>query len=147
LRILLDTNVAVAALLWRGKPNRLLEVIGSRADIQMFSSAHMMAELARALTRPAPAKRLALMGFSADDLLAGYRAIVILVEPQTVPRVVPQDPDDDHVIAAAVSAQAKLIVSGDSALLGLAHYQGIDILSAAMALAQIEGEGRPATPA
>jgi predicted nucleic acid-binding protein len=41
---------------------------------------------------------------------------VELVEPASVPRVVPNDPDDDHVIAAAVTAHASFIVSGAQAL-------------------------------
>ena len=40
-------------------------------------------------------------------------------------------------IAAAVAARADIIVSGDSDLLSMAYHQGIDILSAAMAVEQI----------
>jgi len=53
----------------------------------------------------------------------------------SVPRVVRNDPDDDHVLACALAAQANLIVSGDRKhLLPLGSYQGIDIVTAAEAL-------------
>ena len=60
-----------------------------------------------------------------------------MVQPQTVPRVVPTDPDDDHVIACALAANAELIVSGDSGLLALKEYQGIPIVSPAEATRMI----------
>ena len=90
------------------------------------------------LTRPAATKRLALIGKSAREVLADYVEVVDLVEPVEVPRVVPNDPDDDHVIAAARAAHADCIVSGDSDLLSLGGSQGIRILTAAGFLAHVE---------
>ena len=145
MRIVLDTNVALSALLWRGKPYRLLEASRQRSDIRLFSSPALLAELADVLSRPSPAKQLAVIGRSAPEVLADYIEIVEVVEPEDVPRVVPGDADDDHVIAAAVAARATLIVSGDSDLLSLASHQGIDILSAAMAVEQIGGNARGET--
>lgn len=53
----------------------------------------------------------------------------------SVPRVVLNDPDDDHVLACALTAKADLIVSGDRKhLLPLGSYQGINIVNAAEAL-------------
>ena len=43
--------------------------------------------------------------------------------------MVPTDADDDHVIAAAVAANADLIVSGDKDLLVLGRFDSIPILS------------------
>ncbi len=140
MRIVLDTNVALSALLWRGKPYRLLEAIRQRSDFRLFSSPVLLAELTDVLSRPSPAKQLAVIGKSAREVLADYIEIVEVVEPDEVPRVVPSDADDDHVIAAAVTAHATLIVSGDSDLLSMGSHQGIDILSAVMAIEQIGNE-------
>jgi predicted nucleic acid-binding protein len=70
-------------------------------------------------------------------VLADYVAIIELVMPDLVPRVVIADPDDDHVIAAAVAAQAGIIVSGDKRLLELRTYQEIRIMAPAQALERI----------
>ena len=52
--------------------------------------------------------------------------------------MVPGDPDDDQVIAAAVAAHADLIVSGDRKhLLPLRNHAGIDIVDAAEAIRRI----------
>jgi predicted nucleic acid-binding protein len=66
---------------------------------------------------------------------------VTLVSPTQVPRVIEHDADDDHVIAAAVAAQADLIVSGDRKhLLPLGIHSGIRIVAAAEALRLIDSE-------
>jgi putative PIN family toxin of toxin-antitoxin system len=111
-RIVLDTNVTLSALLWRGMPYRLLEAIRQRGDVQLISSAALLEELADVLTRPSPAKRLAVIGKTAQAVLADYVEVVEVVAPTEVPRVVPGDADDDHVIAAAV---ADLVGSAASA--------------------------------
>ena len=62
-----------------------------------------------------------------------------MVSPQTVPRVVPTDPDDDHVLAAALAGQADLIASGDKRdLLPLGSYEGIPIITAREAVSRLE---------
>lgn len=145
MKIVLDTNVAVSALLWRGKPHSLLQAIRQRGDLRLVSIPALLTELADVLSRPPPAKQLAVIGRSAREVLSDYLEIVDVVEPEEVPRVVPADADDDHVIAAAVAAQAVLIVSGDSDLLGMGGHQGIDIMSTAVALQHlgVEPAGTP----
>jgi len=87
------------------------------------------------------AKRLAIIGKTAPQVLADYVEAVEVVEPASVPRVVPSDADD-YVIAAAIAGTATLIVSGDSNLLSMSSRQGIEILSAAMALESIRATGK-----
>jgi putative PIN family toxin of toxin-antitoxin system len=137
-RIVLDTNVVLSALLWRGTPHHLLAAIGQRSSIQLYSSTALLEELAEVLTRPSATKRLALIGRSAREVLADYVEAIELVEPASVPREVVGDVDDDQVIAAAVAARADLIVSGDRKhLLPLGSHQGIDIVDAAEAVRRI----------
>ena len=112
----------------------LLEAIRHRSDMQLCSSPALLEELADVLMRPATAKRLVLIGKTAREVLADYVEVIELVEPAAVPRVVPGDPDDDQVIAAAVAARADLIVSGDRKhLLPLGNHRGIPIIDAAEA--------------
>lgn len=54
------------------------------------------------------------------------------------PQVIARDPDDDHVLACALAAQADLIVSGDRDLLDLGEYQGIRIVKLARAVQLME---------
>ena len=138
LRLLLDTNVVVAALLWSGPPRRLMELAFEGAAVELFTSQALLDELRQTLGYPRLAPRLAHHATSVDELMAHYTALVSLVTPAAVPRIVAGDADDDQVIAAALAAQADLLVTGDRKhLLPLGSHQGIEIISPADALQRI----------
>src|SRR6202021_147329 len=106
----------------------LLDAIQQRSSTQLYSSTALLEELTDVLTRPSAIKRLALIEKTAAMVLADYVEVIELIAPTTVPRVVPGDIDDDQVIAAAVAAQANLIVSGDRKhLLPLGNHDGTAI--------------------
>jgi predicted nucleic acid-binding protein len=72
-------------------------------------------------------------------VLADYLEAIELAEPLELPRVV-RDPDDDHVLACALTARAELIVTGDSGLLTLLNYQNIPIVTPAEALRRLAAQ-------
>lgn len=133
-RIVLDTNVVLSALLWRGTPYQVFEAIQKSNSIEIYTSDILLEELKEVLLRPFSAKRLALIGRTVEHILTNYIETVDLVTPIATPRVIMNDTDDDHVIAAAVAARADFIVSGDRHLLSLGTHQGIGIITPAEAL-------------
>ena len=137
---MLDTNVALSALVWRGAPYRLLQAIRRQPEtVQLYSSEALLTELAEVLARPHLRRPLAAIGKTPAKVLTDYAASVEIVAPTEVPRVIADDPDDDHVLACALAARADAIVSGDRHLLELQpHWQGIAILTAALAVERIE---------
>jgi putative PIN family toxin of toxin-antitoxin system len=138
-RIVLDTNVVISALLWRGEPFHLFQAIRQNEHAQLFTSAALLQEMAEVLTRTTLAKRLALINLTARNALAAYINAVELVRPIFIPAVVTADPDDDQVVAAAVAAQADLLVTGDHDLLALGSYRGIRIVSPVEAVGILTG--------
>lgn len=72
-----------------------------------------------------------LTGQTPDGIAGDLRMLAILVTPISVPRVVPTDPDDDEVLAAALAGAAGLIASGGRRdLLPLDSNEGIPIVTA-----------------
>lgn len=128
MRLVLDTNVVVSGLIWDGPPKRLLD-LALRGDIALFSSTILLDELASVLERGKFVAPLASRDLTAAFLTRRYGAVTTLVFPPRVDRTVPSDADDDHVIAAALSAGADAIATGDSHLLALDPYRGIRILA------------------
>lgn len=135
MRLVLDTNVVVAGLLWNGPPRHLLD-LAINGDVVLFSSPALIEELAHTLIYPKFSQRItAQCATTPSALTVRYSALVTLVTPANVPRVIEQDADDDQVLACAMAAKANLIVSGDKHLQALGgSYQGIRILTPADAL-------------
>jgi putative PIN family toxin of toxin-antitoxin system len=131
-----DTNIAVSGLLWNGPPRDVLEAARG-GDLQLFTTAVLLAELQDVLARPKFAERLQRAGVTPDQLVVGYAALATVVQPASIEPVVLEDPDDDEVLACAVASQAEVITSGDSHLLQLKEYRQIRILTATQLLAEI----------
>ena len=140
-RIVIDTNVVLSGLLWRGPPYDLLTYVSQNSSMQLFSSQVLLDELADVLTRPSPAKRLKLINKTAREVLADYVRAVTVLQPPPLAQPVCRDSDDDEVLALALLAQAQAIVSGDNDLLVLQRFEGIVIITAAQALQQLEVAG------
>ena len=135
MRVVLDTNTLVSGVISAGgPPRRLLD--GARTQtFEMCSSTMLLAELLDVLSRDKFAARLAQAGLTSLSIVSELRRMAHMVAPDNVPRVIENDPDDDHVIACAVAAQADLIVSGDKHLHSLGgQYKGIRIVSPTEAL-------------
>jgi putative PIN family toxin of toxin-antitoxin system len=135
LRLVLDTNIVIAGLLWNGPPRHLLDLAIDEA-VALYSSPVLLDELAHSLRYRKFAPRIERFATTVETLVARYAALVAVVAPSTVPRVV-RDADDDHVIAAALAARADCIVTGDNGLLCLGSHEGIAIIAAAEAVKRI----------
>ena len=137
-RILLDTNVVVSALIWGGTPYKLIEA-AVNGDLILCTSPALLAELRVVLTREHLASRLERQRATVEEAVALYAALAVCVSPTTTPRVVPGDADDDQVIAAAVAAGADFLVSGDRHLLALGSHENIRIVTPAVAVRLLGG--------
>ncbi len=133
MRVVRDTNVVVSALIWSGTPYRLIQAAVD-GTVTLCTSPALLAELSDVLTRPHLAARLERQSSSVEEALSLYGGLAVGVSPKDVPAVITADPDDDHVIAAAVEARAGLIVSGDRDLLDLGRHREITILAPAEAV-------------
>jgi uncharacterized protein len=142
MQVVLDTNVVVSALIWGGTPFKLLQAAANN-DLALYTSPALVAELREVLAREHLARRLTQQRTAIDDAIHLYGEMCISVTPLSIPRAVPNDSDDDQVIACALAAGAQLIVSGDSDLLVLHPWRGIHILNAAEALQFVKRTLKP----
>ena len=109
--------------------------------IELASSMALLAELHGVMLRDKFAKQLAKRALTVDDVFGGYAALVVIVTPAVIVPTIIRDPADDHVLAAALAAQADLIASGDAHLLDLKNFHGIDIVTASAAVERIASFG------
>ena len=137
MRAVIDTNVLLSGLLWRGPPNGLLQHVRV-GTVLLVSSPTLLAELADVIKRAKFDAILERTGTSRERLLAEVRRLAEVIEPPPLSQPVCRDPDDDHVLALALAANADVIVSGDNDLLSLGNFEGIPIIGPAKAVALIE---------
>ena len=140
MRAVIDTNVLLSGLLWRGPPNGLLQHVRV-GTVLLVSSPTLLAELANVIKRAKFDAILERTGTSRERLLAEVRRLAEVIEPPPLSQPVCRDPDDDHVLALALAANADVIVSGDNDLLSLGNFEGIPIIGPAEAVVLIEAKG------
>lgn len=132
-RVVLDTNVLISALGWKGPERRLYRACLS-GTIQLCISFPLVEELLRVMSYPK-------LGFSVQDRQTMIQDIFrIGYFPSSLPalEVVKEDPADDQVLACALASEAGWIVTGDAHLLRLRSFRGLPILRAADLLQRLE---------
>ena len=132
-RIVLDTNVLISAILFGGKPRRVLDLVIS-GSVDCTLSTVILDELKDVLQRPK-------FGFSAEacfHIIEELHGACDIISPSVSVDVIRSDPDDDRILECAVEAQAHFIVSGDPHLLDLGKFEKIRILSPANYLKEFE---------
>ncbi|MBO9515282.1 MAG: putative toxin-antitoxin system toxin component, PIN family [Variovorax sp.] len=137
MRFVIDTNLLVSGVISSGLPRQLLDAARA-GEFELCTSNVLLAELERVLCRAKFTARLTQAGLTPQDIVDDLRRLAVVVVPTSVPRVVPTDPDDDHVLAAALAGSADLIASGDRRdLLPLGSYEGIAIVTAREAVERL----------
>ncbi|MDQ2694581.1 MAG: putative toxin-antitoxin system toxin component, PIN family [Pseudomonadota bacterium] len=126
-----DTSVLVSAFLFPDSvPGRVLG-LADQGAYALHVSPIILEELRRSLRNPRLRQSYAYTDEKIDAWCAGLNDIGGVIR-QPLPDIgsVCRDPDDDHVIAAALIVKADYIVTGDRDLLTLGHYQTVRILTA-----------------
>jgi len=116
-RVVVDTNVLVSALINRGKPRRL--VLKLLEEHTVILSPQMLAELADVLT----GDKFAVKTAQVDRFLAILVRKAKIVTPSSRFKVISEDPDDDIVLNTAYAGKAEYIITGDRHLLALKEFK------------------------
>jgi putative PIN family toxin of toxin-antitoxin system len=124
MKVLLDTNVLIAAFITKGVCSELLEHCLRHHEI--VCSAFIFDEFKDKLVG-----KFKFSALDADSAIRLLRSHVLVVDPATLVKPVSRDADDDMVIATAIAGDAICIVTGDKDLLELKEHQGIAILKPA----------------
>jgi len=129
LRIVLDTNVIISAIISDGKPRQLF-LKGIEGQFSIVTSDLMLKELVRVLRRPK-------FKTSQSEIRRISRALLSsaeVVDVKSKLEVVKEDLKDNMVIETAYDGNADLIVTGDRHLLELENCEGIKIMTVEEAL-------------
>jgi len=130
LRALLDANVYASALVKPGgHPGRILHLLVADRAFEVILSSQILVELRRCLNYPKLRKHIFLTDLEIDQWILALELVADMVAPTREIRAVTDDPDDDHLLAAALEGRAAFLVTGDRHVLTLGEYQGIRIVT------------------
>ncbi|WP_374668994.1 putative toxin-antitoxin system toxin component, PIN family [Ramlibacter sp.] len=123
LRVVLDTNVVLSALVFRGGPAARVRAAWQAERFKPLVSKATAEELIRVLAYP----KFRLTADERQELLADYLPWAEVVPiPEPPPAVPPcRDINDLPFLHLAVAGRAKVLVSGDGDLLALAGTRGL----------------------
>jgi putative PIN family toxin of toxin-antitoxin system len=128
MRVVLDTNVLISALLVQlGNPAAIYRA-WQEGRFTLLTCAEHLDELRATLRKPAIAERI--RPYKAGGLVNEMKKLADIVE--ALPRVRGSpDPTDDFLLALSEAGRADYLVTGDkSGLLALKHHKGTQIVSA-----------------
>ena len=132
MRVVLDTNILISALITRNTPPDKLYQAWLRGEIELVISDAQVAEIHDVLSRPR--LRRFLDADEADAIVENIATRALVITELPVVNVSP-DPKDNPVLASAIAGKAELIVSGDKKhMLDLGEVEGIPIVTARKAL-------------
>lgn len=123
--LVFDTNVLISGYLWNGAPRQAIQLIKS-GDFDLLYCRGSIDEIVRVLSVKFKLNAIEIYRIVLDIKSMGKN---IGISSREHP--ISEDPSDNLFINLAIDGNAKIIVSGDSHLLKLKEYRGIEIISVA----------------
>jgi len=128
LRVVIDTNVLVSAVIGDGKPRHLVLLLLEKHSVIL--SRQMLAELSDVITRD----KFNVKNFQVNRFLSDLMRTAEIAKDNPLFKVIQEDPDDDVILNVAYTGKADYIVTGDKHLLALKKFKQTEIVTIAQML-------------
>jgi putative PIN family toxin of toxin-antitoxin system len=125
MNIVLDTNLVVSGIFWKGVPGKILDCWVNKL-FQLVITEEIFLEYRRVVELLSNKTKSRIP----EEIVDSIAIHSILVKPYGVNFPHCEDPDDNKFIEAAAFANAKYLVTGDKALLKVERYKGGEIIQA-----------------
>jgi len=124
MRVILDTNVFVSGIFWKGNFCSQIIEKWKNKEFELVSSIEIIDELVKTLR--------SFKIQMPEEMIEEWRNLIIensaIVKPTIKLDVIKEDPDDNKFLEAGVTGKVYLIISQDKHLLKLEEYEGIRIV-------------------
>lgn len=124
MRLVLDTNVLISATLWDNSVSHKLLIKLIKDNIKIFITIEILEEYKEAVMRDFKYTKE-----EVELILNTLLGFLKLTTPIRKINLVKEDPDDNKIIACAVSSNSNFILSYDNHLLKLKEFEGIGIIT------------------
>ena len=123
IRVVVDTNVFVSGIFWKGPPNQILEA-WVEGKFKLIVTSDILMEYERVLNELNRKMKFP----NHDRILELVKLNAEMVNPVAIAKPICRDKDDDKFLAAALGGSAQFIVTGDDDLLVLNGHEGLQII-------------------
>ena len=124
MRVVVDTNILISALLFGGPPEQVF-IAGLRGEIQLLTSLSLLKEFEKVLK-----EKFKLNIHLVGEIIEEVMDVAEIIEVSSRIKAISYPDEDNRVLACAVDGKADFIVTGDTKhILPLKEYGGIKILS------------------
>ena len=137
MRVVLDTNVLISAVISTGVPHDVV-VAGYDGEFQLIVSEATVTEFRETLHKYPD--RFGLTDEEIRTEVETLQYFAEFVDPDEEITAVEDDPDDDKFLEAAVAGNTQYLVSGDEHLLALDSFRGVEIITPRTFYEQLESE-------
>jgi len=124
-KIILDTNILISALGWKGNPRIIFNKITEK-KFELILPYKQLNELLRVLNYP----KFKVTNEQKDRFLAILLEISTLVKTKTRVNAIKDDPDDNIILEPANEMKIDYIISGDEHLLKVKEFKSAKIVTA-----------------
>ena len=138
MRVVVDTNVAVSALISPSGTPAAIIAAWRQEKYEWVVTPETLAELERVLERRKVARYLPVASTRTERFLKRVSEKALMVQSSEPLAVVSADPADDRFLEAALEGRADFIVTGDRHLLELREYEGTRIVTPIEFLAELQ---------
>jgi len=122
LRVVLDSNVLISAVVFGGKPREILDLaVGGKIKLALSGD---ILEETRAVLAGKKFRYPARVLYSIEKEIT---VVCEIVDPEEEIQSIPEDSQDNRVLACAVEAGSDYIITGDKHLLELGRFRNIKI--------------------
>ena len=128
MRVVLDTNVLISALLWKGLLNKILKIIENK-ELTLCINEFILEELSGVLQRHKFNRRINECKASLEELISGILEISEIFPNIEISPIIKDDLNDNWIISCALASESKYIITGDPHLLKLGKFRNIPILT------------------
>lgn len=129
IKVVLDTNILISAtIVKQGHPGQILQA-WQRGVIEVIVSPQILDEVKDVLSKPRIRKHQWMSEQEVKCLIDSLEQAATKVKGVLVLKVIKEDPGDDKFLVAAKEGAAQYIISGDTHLLKLKSFEGVQIVN------------------
>lgn len=127
MRVVLDTNIWLSAIFWKGEANKIVEYCISK-KIEIIITKEILLEITKVLNTEAKFQKfIEDRKQKIEDLVRTILSISKLIDAESKIELIKAHPQDNIILEAALDGEADHIISYDNHILNMIEFREIKI--------------------